>query len=280
MWREKPVGSIPHFPGVRKDEAAAVIAGALERGEGWLPPDEIARLFDCYGVPTALTFRASTPEEAAEKAAHVGGPVVLKAVGPLHKTEVGAVRVGLAVADVAAEAAAMTERIEAHGEPLEGFVVQELVSGGVEMLVGMTADPEVRPGRRLWSGRGDRRAHSRHCRARCPGHRSRGRGDGALARDVPASRRLSRLDAEGRSGARGRDPAHVRDGGDQPEIAEVDCNPVIVLDRGAAVVDARVHVRQWARRAARRGANRRLTALVMRRLRRLEQRFPPREQLL
>ena len=30
---------------------------------------------------------------------------------------------------------------------------------------------------------------------------------------------------------------------DLPEIAEVDCNPVIVLDRGAAVVDARVHVR-------------------------------------
>ena len=128
-----------------KDEAAAVIAGALERGEGWLLPDEIARLFDCYGVPTALTFRAGTPEEAADMATHVGGPVVLKAVGPLHKTEVGAVRVGLAATEVAAEAAAMAERIKAHGEPLEGFVVQELVSGGVEMLVGMTADPEFGP---------------------------------------------------------------------------------------------------------------------------------------
>jgi acyl-CoA synthetase (NDP forming) len=35
---------------------------------------------------------------------------------------------------------------------------------------------------------------------------------------------------------------------DQPEIAEVDCNPVMVLDRGAAVVDARVHVRLSAPR--------------------------------
>ena len=76
-WREKPVGSVPRFSGIRKDEAAAVIAGALERGEGWLLPDEIARLFDCYGVPTALTFRADTPEAAADVATRAGGLEVL-----------------------------------------------------------------------------------------------------------------------------------------------------------------------------------------------------------
>ena len=41
--------------------------------------------------------------------------------------------------------AAMAERIKANGEPLDGFVVQEVVSGGVELLVGMTADPEFGP---------------------------------------------------------------------------------------------------------------------------------------
>ncbi len=93
-WRRRPPGTVPRFPGLREDEAAAVVAGALEREDGWLEPDEITRLFDCYGIPTATTLRADTPEAAAEAAATLPGPVVLKAVGPLHKTDVGAVRWG------------------------------------------------------------------------------------------------------------------------------------------------------------------------------------------
>ncbi len=242
-WRDKPVGSVPRFPGVRKDEAAAVIAEALERGEGWLQPDEIARLFDCYGVPTALTFRADTPEAAAGVAAHVGGLVVLKAVGPLHKTEVGAVRVGLAASEVAAEAAAMAERIRAHGEVLEGFVVQEFVSGGVEMLVGMTADPEFGPVVACGAG-GVTVELTRDIAVRV-----------APVTDVEAAEMVRSLATfpllDGFRGSTPKDVQALEDvilrvsamASGQPEIVEVDCNPVIVLDRGAAVVDARVHVR-------------------------------------
>ncbi len=242
-WREKPVGSIPHFPGNRKDEAAAVIAGALERGEGWLLPHEIDRLFDCYGLPTALTYRAGTPDEAADMAARVGGQVVLKAVGPLHKTEVGAVRVGVAAAEVAAEAAAMAERIEAHGEPLDGFIVQELVAGGVEMLVGMTADPEFGPVVACGAG-GVTVELTRDIAVRV-----------APITDLEASEMVRSLATfpllDGFRGSTPKDVQALEDvilrmsamATDLPEIAEVDCNPVIVLDRGAAVVDARVHVR-------------------------------------
>ncbi|MDH5334324.1 MAG: GNAT family N-acetyltransferase, partial [Thermoleophilia bacterium] len=144
-WRRRAVGTVPRFPGVRADEASAVIAGALERGDAWLGPDEITRLFACYGIPLATTLQAETSEAAAEAAGSLHGPVALKAVGPVHKTDVGAVRLGLAATEVAAEAAAMTRRIAEHGEQLEGFVVQEMVTGGVEMFVGMTADPEFGP---------------------------------------------------------------------------------------------------------------------------------------
>ncbi len=243
LWRERPVGTIPRFPGIRDDEAAAVIAGALERGEGWLEPDEITRLFDCYGVPTARTIRAATPSDAADAAASLKGPVVLKAVGPVHKTEVGAVRLGLAATAVAAEAEAMATRIEAHGEPLEGFIVQEQVAGGVEMLVGMTADPDFGPIVACGAG-GVTVELTRDIAVRV-----------APVTDLEAEEMVRSLATfpllDGFRGSTRKDVKALEDvilrvsalATDQPEIVEMDCNPVIVLDRTAVVVDARVRVR-------------------------------------
>ncbi len=137
----------------------------------------------------------------------------------------------------------MAERIEAHGEPLEGFVVQELVSGGVEMLVGMTADPEFGPVVACGAG-GVTVELTRDIAVRV-----------APVTDLEAAEMVRSLATFPLlDGFRGSTPKDVRSledvilrisamASDQPEIAEVDCNPVMVLDRGAAVVDARVHVR-------------------------------------
>jgi acetyl coenzyme A synthetase (ADP forming)-like protein len=242
-WREKPVGTVPHFPGIRVDEAAAVIAEALERGEGWLEPDEVARLFECYGVPTAVTIGASTPDEAGEAAGRMRGPVVLKAVGPVHKTEVGAVRIGLEATEVAGEASSMASRLRESGEPLEGFLVQELVEGGVEMLVGMTADPEFGPIVACSAG-GITVELTRDVAVRV-----------APLTDLEATEMVSSLATfpllDGFRGSPAKDVKALEDvilrvaaiSVDQPAIVEMDCNPVMVLDRGAAVVDARIRVR-------------------------------------
>jgi acetyl coenzyme A synthetase (ADP forming)-like protein len=241
-WRRRPVGSAPRFHGIREDEAAAVIAGALERGDCWLEPEEITRLFGCYGIPVATTLRADTPEAAAEAASSLGGPVVLKAVGPVHKTEVGAVRLGIAAADAAAEAAAMARRIEEQGEKLEGFVVQELVPGGVEMLVGMTADPEFGPIVACGAG-GVTVELIRDVAVRV-----------APVTDLEVADMVRSLATfpllDGFRGAVPRDVHALEDvvlrvsalAVDQPAIVELDCNPVMVLERGAIVVDARVRV--------------------------------------
>jgi acyl-CoA synthetase (NDP forming) len=241
-WRRRPVGSVPRFPGIREDEAAAVIAGALERGDGWLEPEEIARLFACYGIPVATTLRGATPEAAAEAAASLRGPVVLKAVGPVHKTEVGAVRLGVPVTEVAAEAAEMARRIAEHGETLEGFLVQELVPNGVEMLVGMTADPEFGPIVACGAG-GVTVELIRDVSVRV-----------APVTDFEAADMVRSLATfpllDGFRGASRKDVAALEDvvlrvsalAVDQPAVVEMDCNPVMVLDRGAAVVDARVRV--------------------------------------
>jgi acetate---CoA ligase (ADP-forming) len=88
---------------------------------------------------------ADTPEEAA--AAELGGPVALKAVAPglVHKTEAGAVRLGIDGAEaVRAMATEMAETVAARGFP-EGFLVQRMVPDGVELLVGVVHDASFGP---------------------------------------------------------------------------------------------------------------------------------------
>src|SRR5581483_8127087 len=147
-WRERPFGTVPRFHDVRADEAAAIIAGGLDRESGWLSAIEVERLLACYGLPVARSERATTPEEAGAAAARIGSPVALKAFGPdiVHTTDVGAVRLGLSSPGaVQAAASQMAERIASAGLRLEGFVVQEMVSEGVEMLVGVAHDPLFGP---------------------------------------------------------------------------------------------------------------------------------------
>lgn len=87
-----------------------------------------------FGLRVPRSERATTPAEAAAAADRVGFPVVLKGEGVAHKTEAGAVRLGLG--DAAAVEAA------AKAMPAGGFLVEEMITGAVaELLVGVTHDP-------------------------------------------------------------------------------------------------------------------------------------------
>src|SRR6266545_2126394 len=138
-WLTRPEGIVPRFDDVRRDEAYAVIAAALGRGGGWLTAEELEELLGCYGLPVARSARAAWD---------LGGPVALKALGPdiVHKTDVGGVRLGLdGPDDVTSAAKEMARRTDEAGLTLEGFLVQEMVTGGVEMLVGVAQDPLFGP---------------------------------------------------------------------------------------------------------------------------------------
>lgn len=242
-WRERPEGVVPELVGLRVDEAHALIAAALERGdETWLTPEEVATLLDCYGLPQARTASAATAEEAGAAAARFGGQVVLKAAGPLHKTEADAVRLDLAPADVGAEAAAMAARLAERGTPVEGFVVQEMVHGGTEMLVGAASDLVFGPVIAVGAG-GVTVELTRDIRVRP-----------APLTDLDAESMVRELTTfpllDGFRGAPKKDVGALVDillrvsalADDHVEIVEMDCNPVLVLAHGAAVVDARVKV--------------------------------------
>ena len=82
---------------------------------------------------------------AARSAEEIGYPVVMKGLGPtlLHKTEAGAVKLGLK--DDAAVCHAFDELSQRLGGRLDGVLVQGMVGSGVEMVAGGLNDPLLGP---------------------------------------------------------------------------------------------------------------------------------------
>ncbi len=244
-WRERPEGTIPSFVDMDVDQVTGIIAEALGRGEGWLPPADVERLLRASAIPVVRSYRASTPQEASQMAAKIARPVALKAAGPdiLHKTEIGAVRLDLeGASDVEQAAEEMVGALSAAGQRLEGFVVQEMVEGGVEMLVGVVHDPLFGPV--VACGAGGIRAEL----LRDVSVRVTPITDLDAAEMVRSLRTLPLLE-----GFRGAPPVDIgaledmvlRIGAlvdEHPALAEMDCNPVIVQRRGVVVVDARIRV--------------------------------------
>ena len=116
------------------------------------PPDAAAldALLATHGLTPPRAVLAASPDDAAARAAAIGFPVAVKIVSPQasHKTEIGGVALHLGdAAAVRAAAAAMAARLAAHdpAATIEGFLVQEMVVDGVEMLLGVREDPQFGP---------------------------------------------------------------------------------------------------------------------------------------
>lgn len=244
-WRQQPVISPPQFGDLRRDEAAAIIANALSRGEGWMTLEETSSLLSCYGLPIVEQRMATSPDETARFAAEMGGRVVLKAVAPglLHKTESGGVRLGLEGPDAVREAAReMADRLSSFGHPPTGYVIQRLVEGGVEMIVGIVHDPQFGPVIACGAG-GVMVELLRDVSVRLTPLTERDASE--MIRSLKSYPLLT-----GFRGSKLCDLHALEEGllrvsamvEDLPEIAEMDCNPFVVLDRGAAILDARVRV--------------------------------------
>jgi acetate---CoA ligase (ADP-forming) len=146
-WVGTEIGQIPQFDDTDPAAAKAVITGAIARsGEegGWLEPGEVEALLDCFGIPRPASALATSEDEALEAARAIGGPVVLKVVSSeaLHKSDVGGV-----LLDIEGDEAVLAGyRSIAEAVPVrDGILVQEMVKGGHEVLVGMTEDPNFGP---------------------------------------------------------------------------------------------------------------------------------------
>lgn len=99
-----------------------------------------------YNIPLARQEVVETPAQAVAAARRIGCPVALKGISSQssHKTEAGLVHLNLANEN---EVEAAAHRLLARsGEmPLDGLLVQEMVRGGVELLAGISHDPQFGP---------------------------------------------------------------------------------------------------------------------------------------
>jgi acetate---CoA ligase (ADP-forming) len=119
-------------------------------GTGVRPTAEAGRRLEEFGIPVAATVAAASADAAVAAAERLGYPVALKIDSPdlAHKTDVGGVRLGCA--DAAAVRHAFAEllaevRRRAPAARLDGVLVQPMIDGGVEMIVGVKRDPVVGP---------------------------------------------------------------------------------------------------------------------------------------
>ncbi len=222
--------------GSGRDVPAYVTApSGLVTGEGYL---DARRLIEGAGVPLAECRAARTASEVLAAAEEIGYPVVLKALGLLHKSDAGGVALGLADADALEHAHA---RMDAALAP-EGYVVERMVptAGAVELIVGCKRDPRFGP--LVVVGLGGVYAEVLH--------------DVAVAlapaeADEIEDLILSLRGASLLTGARGRAPVDVtsvaqaaaalsRLAAAHPQIAEIEVNPLLATPDGAIGLDARI----------------------------------------
>ena len=103
-----------------------------------------------FDIPIGRERLATTADEAVRSASQIGYPVVLKAVSAAltHKSDVGAVKLGLDSSDAVRKAWHDIEaNLAAHQfkVPLDGMLVAAQVRGGLEVVLGVHRDPEVGP---------------------------------------------------------------------------------------------------------------------------------------
>jgi succinyl-CoA synthetase beta subunit len=122
-----------------------LIRPALDRGQPALSEYESKKLLHFYGIPVAREKLSRSAVEAVSAAADLGFPVVLKASSPelMHKSERGCIELNIrSEGDVREAYGRIISSVDLE---LEGVLVQEMVPGQRELVVGLTRDPQFGP---------------------------------------------------------------------------------------------------------------------------------------
>jgi len=241
-WRRRSQGTIIAYEDFDVARLRAVVDEKLRQGGGWLEPLATEDFLTAARIAAPRTVFVTSSEAATEAAMSLGFPVALKAYGPklLHKGDVDGVKLGLR--DPLAVRNAFDELSARLRDAMTGAVVQPMVAGGVEMMLGVTFHPSF--------------GHVIACGA-----------GGALVEllsdvtfrmqpltDVDADEMVAGLRSaallRGFRGAPPADAAALRKTILRvsalldicPEIRELDLNPLKVLASGVSAVDVRIRI--------------------------------------
>ncbi|MEQ8762830.1 MAG: acetate--CoA ligase family protein [Planctomycetota bacterium] len=148
--RETPRGEVRRFD-VDREKAAEILGRLSADGGGFLSEPEAYAVLEAYGIPVARYGMVRSADDAVKVAEEIGGSVVMKLIARsvAHKSDIGGVMV-----DVQGEQEIrdgfhiLVRNAKTHGGEgleLEGILVQEMVRGGREMILGMKQDPVFGP---------------------------------------------------------------------------------------------------------------------------------------
>ncbi len=225
------------------------IAGAAAQRGNVLSEIESKRILEALGIATQMPEHARTADEAATFAARCGFPVVLKVLSPdaTHKSDIGGVVLGLGSEAEVRDAFERIRRNLAKALPsarFDGVAVEAMARPGLELLAGITRDPQFGP--MVMVGLGgifvevlkdtavriapidEREAHAMLAELRGAALLDGVRGSAPVDRGAIASLLVTISEFAVR----------------HPEIKEMDLNPVVVYASGLSVLDARMLLEQ------------------------------------
>ncbi len=237
-------------PGAKfKSQGELILAQARKERRRNLLETEAKQLFKIHGGPVATVHLATSETEAVQAADSIGGPVVMKIVSPdiLHKSEAHGVAINLKnktqVRQTYGKLLAEAKKFDSKAR-IKGVLVEPMANEGIEIIIGTKTDEQFGP--IIMYGLGGIMVE--------------------ILKDVtfrvlPITRLTAKImisetkSAPILKGVRGTPPYDqkalinllllVSDIVESyPEIEEMDLNPVILYHEGAAIVDARVILKE------------------------------------
>ena len=121
-----------------------IIKNAIERGQKALSEYDSKRLVETAGVLITNEGLANSKDEAVKISRKIGYPVVMKGCSHelTHKTEMGMVKLGINSDDEVQKA---YQEMMDKGIKLDGILIQEMIKGEREFVIGLIRDPQFGP---------------------------------------------------------------------------------------------------------------------------------------
>ena len=148
-WLKTPEGTITEFKS-KKNTVQKVFASVRAQGRTNLLEEEGQEVLKAYGFPLPQSILAKNAKEAVKAAKKIGYPVVMKIASPqiIHKSDAGGVKVGVANDKAVKEAFnTILKNAKKYDKKaqIKGVLVQEMVKGGKELIIGSKQEPGFGP---------------------------------------------------------------------------------------------------------------------------------------
>jgi acetyl coenzyme A synthetase (ADP forming)-like protein len=246
-WRRRPDGRVVAFP-VDRDAVGAILARVRADGREWLDGPEARAVAEAYGLPVARSRHVRGWSAVQSAASEVGWPVVLKrdGAGSEHKSDAGGVKVGID------GEGALRDAFRDLGGDDQPLVVQEMVRGGREFILGMIVDAIAGPLLMIGTG-GTLVELLQDAVFRI--HPLTDLDAAEMTREFKGSALLDGFRGDPPADRAGVEEALLRLSqlvGDFPEIVELDVNPYLALPGAGAnrLVDIRIRIAGGSRDGA------------------------------